>query len=114
MKKYLIFLMLVSAQAYASNCKVTTVQIENNGKVQTETATVCKEGTTVEPKIKVGDVILASEVGKSKIEKVFNYRNSQCKMFTEHTAKNKELRVYHGVICQLSGSDTNWLVVDKW
>jgi hypothetical protein len=113
MKKYLILLMLVSAQAYATNCKVTTVQIENEGKFQTETATVCKEGSEV-GKIKIGDVILESEVGKSKIDKMFNYRNSQCKMFTESTAKDKVLRVYHGVMCQLDGNQANWLVVDKW
>jgi hypothetical protein len=35
-------------------------------------------------------------------------------MFIEHTAQNKEMKIYHGVICQLDGSDTNWLVVDKW
>ena len=48
--------MLVSAQASAANCKVTTVQIENEGKFQTETATVCKEGAEV-GKIKIGDSI---------------------------------------------------------
>jgi len=113
MKKYLILLMLVSAQAYATNCKVTTVQIENDGRFQTETATVCKEGADIR-KIKVGDIILEIEVGKSKIDKVFNYRNSQCKMFTESAVKNSELRVYHGVMCQLDNNKANWLVVDKW
>jgi hypothetical protein len=115
MKKFLILLMFLSANAYAENCKVVTVTTENNGKVDKQTSIVCKEGITVQPKIRIGDVILENEVAKNpKVDMYFSHNNSQCRMFIEHTAQNKEMKIYHGVICQLDGSDTNWLVVDKW
>jgi hypothetical protein len=115
MKYLFLFALLLSVDAYADNCKVTTVVVENNGKVDTETATVCRDGSVVQPKIRVGDVILENEVSRNpKVNDYFSYKNSHCRMFTEHTAKNNQMHVYHGVICQLDGSDTNWLVVDKW
>jgi hypothetical protein len=115
MNKILLIMLFLSFNALADNCKVVTVTTENNGKVENQTSTVCKEGVTVEPKIKIGDVILENEVAKNpQVSNYFKYRNSQCRMFIEHTAYNKQMRIYHGVICQLDGSDTNWLVVDKW
>jgi hypothetical protein len=114
--KHIIFaLLLLASNAHADNCKTTTVVVENDGKVDTETATVCKEGTQVQPNIKIGDVILENEVSQNpKVKDYFRYKNSRCRMFIEHSARNKELYVNHGVICQLDGSETNWLVVDKW
>ena len=114
MKKLIILSIFLSQMAFANNCKVTTIVTENNGRVDSETATICKEGVTVEPRVKIGDVILENEVGKSKIEKYFTYKGSQCRMFTEHAVKDKKLKMYNGVICQLDHSDTNWIVVDKW
>lgn len=114
MKKFVYLLLLVSLTALADECKVTTVTIERNGKVESETATVCKEGQPIDTKIRIGDTILESEVGRSKMDKYFTYRNSRCRMFTEHMAKDKLLRVYHGVICQIDNSETNWIVIDKW
>ena len=84
------------------------------GNFQTEAVTVCKEGTSAPPKIKIGDTILESEVGKSKIEKYFTHKNARCRMFTERYNEDRDLKVYHGVICQIDNSDTNWIVVDKW
>jgi hypothetical protein len=115
MKQLLIVLLFLATNVYAANCKVTTVVVENDGKVDSETATVCKDGSRVQPTIKIGDVILESEVSQNpKVSDYFNYKNNRCRMFVEHTAKNKQMNVNHGVICQLDGSDTNWLVVDKW
>ena len=113
--KYLIAtLLFLSHTAWASDCKTTTVTIEKDGKVSSETATVCKEGNPIDRTVKVGDVILESEVGESKVTKYFNYNNTRCRMFKEHTAKDKVLHVYNGVICQIDNSGANWLVVDKW
>jgi hypothetical protein len=95
-------------------CKTTTVTIERNGAVNRETATVCKEGEHVDAKVKIGDVILESEVGEANLKKYFNYRNSKCRMFSEHLAIDKSLHVYYGVICQIDSNGANWIVVDKW
>jgi len=114
--KYLIVLTIfISQLVLADECKVTTVTTEHNGRVDTETATVCKEGEGHDHKIKVGDIILESEVGTNKrVSQYFTYKNSRCRIFTENTVRNKELRINNGVICQLDHSDTSWVVVDKW
>jgi len=115
MKKLLILTMFVSQLALANECKVTTVTTERDGRVDSETATICKEGQGHDHKIKVGDIILESEVGINKrVSQYFTYKNSRCRIFTENTVRNKELRINNGVICQLDNNDTNWVVVDKW
>jgi hypothetical protein len=114
MKRLLLILLFLSHTVSANECKTTTVTIEKDGKVSSETATVCKEGNPIDRTIKVGDIILESEVGEAKVTKYFNYNNSRCRMFSEHTAKDKALHVYYGVICQVDNSGANWLVVDKW
>jgi hypothetical protein len=115
MKKLLISLLFVSTGALASNCKVTTVVVENDGKVDSQTATICKEGNRVQPKTQIGDVVLESELSQNpKVKEYFKYKNSRCRMFIEHGVRNKEVAVYHGVMCQADDSETNWVVVDKW
>jgi len=84
------------------------------GKFKTEAITACREGEIAPMKIKIGDTILETEVGPSKMNKYFNYQNNRCRMFSEHMVVDRQLRVYHGVICQVDNSNTNWLVVDKW
>lgn len=114
MKKFLFILMFASQLACADNCKVTTVTTENDGKVESQSATVCKENEHVQTQVKVGDMILEDEVGKSKVTKYFNYNNARCRMFQENLPINKELHVYYGVICQTDNTGANWIVVDKW
>lgn len=99
---------------YAVEKAKTELLMQLGGAFQTEAVTVCKEGNELPSKVKIGDTILESEVGKSKINKYFTHNNTRCRMFTERMSVNRELRVYHGVICQIDKSDTNWLVVDKW
>ena len=84
------------------------------GTFQSEAVISCKEGDTLPPKIKKGDIILENEVAKYKVKKYFTYKGSQCRMFQEHYTVDRELKEYHGVICQSNNSDTNWVVVDKW
>jgi|APCry1669189883_1035261.scaffolds.fasta_scaffold42004_3 hypothetical protein len=113
--KYLFWLLLLVSQvAWADRCKVTTVSVEHSGQMDAETTTVCKEGTGEYPKIKIGDVITEKEVGVSRMPKYFNYRNSRCRMFSEHYPKDGKMSVYYGVICQTDNIGQNWLVVDKW
>jgi hypothetical protein len=99
---------------YARERARKNLLLDLGGKFSTEAVTICKEGTTTIQKIKKGDHILENEVGKSKINKYFTYNNARCRMFTERNDFKGTLAVYHGVICQIDNSDTNWLVVDKW
>jgi hypothetical protein len=116
MKKFIYLLLLVSFGAIADECKVTTITIERNGKVESETATVCKEGQLGDTKIRIGDTILENEVGTvpEVSPKYFKYQNTQCRLFRESLAVKGVLRVNHGVICRTDANATNWLVVDKW
>ena len=99
---------------YARERARKNLLLDLGGKFSTEAVTVCKEGTTTIQRIKKGDRILETEVGKSKIDKYFIHNNARCRMFTERNEFKGTLAVYHGVICQIDNSDTNWLVVDKW
>ena len=90
------------------------------GKFTTEAITICQEGDTRSPKrfepvkLKIGDKILESEAGKSKIENYFTHKNQTCRMFTERYTFKGNQEIYNGVICQNDRIDTNWTVVDRW
>lgn len=115
MKRLLLTLLFICNTALADdNCKITTVTIERNGQVETETATICKEGQDVNDTVKVGDIILENEVGRSRVAKYFTFRNARCRMFTEHHVVNKQLHDHYGVICQTEKNSPQWIVVDKW
>jgi hypothetical protein len=99
---------------YAKERARKNLLLDLGGTFQSEAVISCKEGSALPPKIKKGDIILENEVAKYKVKKYFTYKGSQCRMFQEHYTIDRELREYRGVICQVDGSDTNWLVVDKW
>jgi len=84
------------------------------GTFKNEAVTVCNEGKPLSEKIKIGDVILETEVATSPVKKYFMYNGVKCRMFQEYKTVKNQPRTYNGVICQNEGSDTNWLVVDKW
>jgi len=84
------------------------------GTFKTEATTVCGDGTNKVQKIRKGDVVLESEVGPSAIGKYFKYKNSRCRLFSNHIERNRNLAVYYGVICQLDTNGPNWIVVDIW
>jgi hypothetical protein len=113
--KTLIMLLALTNTALADNCRVTTATLESGNHIKVESITVCKEGEIVAPRIRVGDTILETEVGKSNVTVgYFKYNNAQCRLFSERLTENGKLRVNHGIICQIDNSPTNWLVVDKW
>ena len=115
MKYSLIAGLFVSQIALADNCKVTSASVERDGKFQKESITVCKEGVLEFPKLKIGDTILENEVGLSNVDAgYFKHNNAICRLFTDRVTQKGRLRVYHGVICQVDNSDTNWLIVDRW
>jgi hypothetical protein len=93
------------------------------GKFTTEAITVCREGDAnterlskgFEPvKLRIGDKILESEAGKSKIENYFTHKNQTCRMFTERYTFKGNQEIYNGVICQNDQIGNNWTVVDRW
>lgn len=89
--------------------------LQLGGDFETEAVTVChEEDADLADNIQIGDTILETEVGRSKMNKYFEYHNARCRMFTQKLAKGRQLRVYNGVICEVDNSDTNWIVVDKW
>lgn len=116
MKLILTLLLVLSLPVWAEQeCKVTTVTIDRDGQLQSDSVTVCKNGDGIDTKIKISDIILESEVDTNpKVNQYFTYRNTRCRLFQERAVKDKKLRVYNGVICQIDRDATNWLVVDKW
>ena len=115
MKNLFWILALCSTVALADDCRVTTASVESDGQFKTETITVCKEGEAVAQKVKIGDTVLETEMGKSNAKVgYFKYRNSTCRLFSERLTEKGKLRVNHGVMCQVDNSPTNWLIVDKW
>ena len=114
--KKLLLIALLSTNAWATDaCRVTSASAEIGGEFKTETITVCKEGELVAQKIKIGDTILETEVGKSNVKVgYFKHQNSICRLFSERLTEKGKLRVNHGVICHIDNSPTNWIVVDKW
>lgn len=114
MKHLLLTLILVSNVVWADCYTRTVSRSDADDNVSAEAVSVCSSGEVQKRPVKVGDTILETEVGKSKITKYFNHQNSQCRMFTERYEIDKRLRVYHGVICQVDNLGTNWIVVDKW
>lgn len=89
--------------------------VELGGTFATDSVTVCDEGETdLVDNVQIGDTILENEVSPSKIKGYFNYHNARCRMFTQSLVKNRIMRVYNGVICEVENSHTNWIVVDKW
>jgi hypothetical protein len=84
------------------------------GQFNSESITVCREGQKVERKIKAGDLILETEVGRSKVDLYFKYQNMRCRNFTEQYFELGVLRRYFGVICQANPNEANWMIMDKW
>ena len=68
--------------------------------------------------MRIGDVIWQSEVDIHTIpteRRDFWYKRSRCRMFIERDAKNSNLWLYQGEICQISNTpDSKWRVIDKY
>lgn len=68
--------------------------------------------------VKIGDIIWQSEVDIHTIpaeRKDFWYKRSRCRMFVERDAKNSNLWLYQGEICQVSNTpNSKWQVIDKY
>ena len=88
--------------------------VKLGGMFNSESITVCRAGQKVERKIKAGDLILETEVGRSKVDLYFKYQNMRCRNFTEQYFEIGLLKRYHGVICQANPKDPMWMVMDKW
>ena len=84
------------------------------GQFNSESITVCRDGQKIERKIKAGDLILETEVGRSKVDLYFKYQNMRCRNFTEQYFEIGIVKRYHGVICQANPNEHMWMVMDKW
>lgn len=84
------------------------------GQFNSESITVCREGQRVERKLKIGDLILETEVGRSKVDLYFKHQNMRCRNFLDQYFELGRLKQYFGVICQANPNDSIWMVMDKW
>lgn len=100
---------------YAVNDARTELLVNLGGTFDAESATTCTDSETdLVDNVKVGDSILETEVGKNKMSKYFTFQDARCRLFTQKLAINRSFKIYHGVICEVDNSSTNWIVVDKW
>lgn len=89
------------------------------GKVNADNQMVCSDlpEIRVHP-VRIGDIIWQSEVDIHTIpaeRRDFWYKRSRCRMFIERDAKNSNLWLYQGEICQISNTpDSKWRVIDKY
>jgi hypothetical protein len=84
------------------------------GKYRTEVVTTCKEGQElVDKPVRIGEIVLENELLRAERQSgYFKHNNSKCRLFRERYVQKQQLRVTHGVICQIN--DNDWVVVDKW
>lgn len=89
------------------------------GRVSVDNQMVCSDlpEITVHP-VRIGDIIWQSEVDVHTIpaeRRDFWYKRSRCRMFVERDAKNSNLWLYQGAICQISTApNSKWRVIDKY
>ena len=115
MKHTLFVALLLTSQVALADCDVKSASLMSEaGQFSSESITICREGQKVERKIRAGDLILETEVGRSAVNLYFKYQNMRCRNFTEQYFESGYLKRYHGVICQANPKDANWMVMDKW
>lgn len=114
MKKLILVMAILCSSAYAQNCIVKSAAQENDGDLSSQTIVVCDSRGLPKKNVKVGDLVLEDEMGKGPVTKYFTYNHTRCRMFMDRMAISGELRVYHGVICQIDNSHEDWIVVSKW
>jgi hypothetical protein len=115
MNRTLLITLLLSSQIAWAECDVKSASaVSASGQFSSESITICREGQKVERKIRAGDLILETEVGRSKVDLYFKYQNMRCRNFTEQYFEIGVIKRYYGVICQANPNDANWMVMDKW
>lgn len=114
MKKLMLALVFISQLALAEDCIVKTASRDSDGELDSQTIVVCDSRGNIKKNVQVGDLVLEPELGKSPVTKYFTYRNAKCRMFTDRFAVSGELKIYHGVVCQVDNNPEDWIVVSKW
>ena len=68
--------------------------------------------------VRIGEVIWESETDLHRVpeeRKYFDYKATQCRLFTERNVKDKNFYTYQGVICKVNSTpNSKWRVVDKY
>ena len=88
-------------------------------RVTADTQMVCTDLDDIRIRpVRIGEVIWESETDMHRHpdeRKYFTYKATQCRMFTERNAKDRNLYTYQGVICKNDSSNrAKWRVVDKY
>lgn len=97
---------------YAKERARKNLLLDLGGTFKAEAITTCLEGDKQPTRVKIGDIILATQVKPSPIKKDFMHKGTKCRMFQEHYPVDRQLRIYNGVMCQTDNDE--WMVVDKW
>lgn len=90
------------------------------GIIHAENQLVCSDllDIYVRP-VRRGDLIWESETDMhsdlGERGKYFFYKQARCRKFIERTARDQNLIIYQGIICQNdTGSNSKWRVIDKY
>ena len=76
MKHTLFIALLLTSQVALAECDVKSASLmSNTGQFSSESMTICRDGQKVERKIRAGDLILETEVGRSQVDLYFKYQN---------------------------------------
>lgn len=114
MKKIILLLFFLTQSVWAEQCIVKSAAQESDGNLDAQTIVVCDSRGVPKKNVKVGDLVLEPEMGRGPVAKYFTYNNARCRMFMDRLAISGELKVYHGVICQVENSHEDWIVISKW
>ena len=88
-------------------------------RVTADTQMVCSDLEDIRIRtVKIGEVIWESETDMHRHQderKYFDYKQTQCRMFTERNVKDRNLYTYQGLICKVNSTpNSKWRVVDKY
>jgi len=88
-------------------------------RVSAKTDMVCSDVEEIHIRpVRIGEIVWESETDMHRHpqeRKYFDYKQTQCRMFTERNVKDRNLYTYQGVVCRVnSKNDSKWRVVDKY
>ena len=86
--------------------------------IRTSSDIVCTEGPTIRVRnVHVGEQIWESEADlhwQPKERGYWFYKKARCRKFQERWAKDGNMIVYNGIMCQAGVNSQKWMVVDKY
>lgn len=108
------------ACARAMTSKIYSLVEITPGLITSDNQMVCSDlpEITVRP-VNRGELIWESETDMhshpSQRGQYFTYKQARCRKFIERTARDQNLIIYQGIICQNdTGPNSKWRVIDKY